>query len=465
MKICERAVKFIQVINAEGDTRICSWMRNSIAGNLIQEDWKGIMQGERARKIMQPLIDGTYTNCDRDNCPYLANGDIDKHIINVDEIPDYPEALYLAYEGVCNYSCTCCSSYQHMRETKEEDKQAKYDLLEEKLKELLPHVREIGANGRGELFASKRTLKLLSEWKPLAPKEEVSVCLETNGSLFDEKHWRQIENLGQYHLSVAITVMSFHEPIYQYLSGTKLPVRKIEENLRFVKRLREEGVINYLELATVLQEANFREMPEFTERCLNEFGADLVRIRPIMPGGAMDNNIQWFMDVRNPEHPYYEDYCRIMEDPVFHDSRVLLWSADLPSMRGDHPGIKREQIQKLTDELLDQEDIVMSLSEVAKVEELSEIALYGVGTIGRLLIRLLKDKVNISAVYDAYAKIDSWNGVPVKQLCEIADEKRPIFVTAYGGAEIQKIIKEAGFTGKIINIYELLSESKKQQRF
>ena len=33
--------------------------------------------------------------------------------------------------------------------------------------------------------------------------------LETNGSLFNEKNWSYISNLGQYHLSVSITVLSF----------------------------------------------------------------------------------------------------------------------------------------------------------------------------------------------------------------------------------------------------------------
>lgn len=457
MRICERAANWFQVINAEGDVRACCWMRNNLVGNLVQDGWKEIMQGERAQMLRQSLIDGTFEYCNKDCCRFLANDDLERHLIDIDKIPDYPSTLYLAYEGVCNYSCPCCSSYQHMRETMEEDKSRKYDALEEKLKEILPHVRCIGANGRGELFASKRTLKLLSEWKPLAPPEEIFISLETNGSLFDEQHWKQIENLGQYHLSVFITVMSFNEPIYQHLSGTKLPVSRIEENLRFIKKLRKEGIINFLQLGALLQEANFREMPEYTERCLNEFGADQVRIRPIMsiPTGRQDENIQWFMDVRNPYHPYYEDYCRVMEHPVFRDPRVLLWSGNMPSTRGNHPGIKRAQIQNLTEKILYADDLVKSLAELAQVEELSEIVLYGVGTIGHLLIRLLKDKVKIDAAYDSYAPIDNWKGVPIKRLCEVADEKRIMFITAYGGKEIEEAIREAGYKGKIVNVYDL----------
>lgn len=155
--------------------------------------------------------------------------------------------------------------------------------------------------------------------------------------MFDENHWKQIENLGKYHLSVAITVMSFDEGTYQFLSGCKYPISKLENNLRFVSSLRREGIINHLQIATVLQEYNFREIPQFTRRCINEFGADSVRIRPIVQGGPYPEAERWFMDVRNPRHPYYSEYRRIMEDKIFEHPKVLLWSSDMTSEKGDFP--------------------------------------------------------------------------------------------------------------------------------
>ena len=66
--------------------------------------------------------------------------------------------------------------------------------------------------------------------------------LETNGSLFDEEHWKQIENLGKYKLNVAITIMSFEESVYQHLSGVNYPIEKIENNLRYVKNFARKGL-------------------------------------------------------------------------------------------------------------------------------------------------------------------------------------------------------------------------------
>lgn len=463
MKICKRAVDFVQIINAEGDVRICSWKRNNIIGNLLKEDFHDILHGSCALSIWKRMEEGDYSNCDVDNCPYLANGTMEDILIDIEEIPDYPAELHLAYEGVCNYNCTCCTSYQHMVDTKKNDYSHNYELIEKRLEKILPYVRTIGANGRGELFVSKRILKLLASWKPIAPPEEVSVCLETNGSLFDEKHWKQIENLGQYQLSVHITIMSFDEKIYQHLSGTKLPIARLEDNLRFVKGLREKGIINYLELATVLQEENFREMPEFTRRCIEEFGADNVRIRPIFPGGIYDKNIAWFMDVRNPKHPYYAQYKDVMSHPIFKHPKVLLWSGDMASFLGEHPGIKAEKaehVRKGVEWILDRSGFMNDFVEWAAKKGCSKVYLYGIGTLGKLLIRLNDGKVSIVEIYDKYSKMESYGGIPVKKPQKVVnDPKGIVLVTTYGEyEEIKCELMQSGFSGVIVSLYELIEK-------
>ena len=269
-KLCERILNFVQVIDHHGSVRLCCWLRDNIIGSLSCQSMKEIYHSKHADELRQRLMSGDYSLCNVDACPYLAMNDMENHLVEVDEIPEYPEELYLAYEEVCNYHCMSCCTYDTMRRNRSVDLESCYDKIEAELKKVLPHVKRLGANGRGELFVSKRILKILSEWKPLAPAEEVSVSLETNGALFDEKHWKQIENLGKYHLKVAITVMSFDEPAYQLLSGTKLPISQIENNLRFVKKLREEGIVNYFQIATVVQERNFRTAPEFARRCVEE---------------------------------------------------------------------------------------------------------------------------------------------------------------------------------------------------
>ena len=125
---------------------------------------------------------------------------------------------------------------------------------------------------------------------------------------------------------------------------------------------------------------------------------------------------------------------------------------------GEHPGIKREKIQKLADVILNYDDIEKMLEELAGENNLTNISVYGIGTIGRLLIQLLKEKIHISAIYDAYASINDYNGVMVKKVSESKNQQGIMFVTAYGNfSQISESIRACGYDGRIINMYNLLS--------
>lgn len=157
--------------------------------------------------------------------------------------------------------------------------------------------------------------------------------MESNGSLFDEQHWKQIENLGKYNLQVAISVMSFDESIYRYLSGTSLPISKVESNLKFIRSLREKGIINFFEIATVVQEQNFRTMPDFVKKCIEEYNPDYIRLRPYESWGAQSEEEAWLTDIRNPEHPYYGEYKKVMADPILKHPLVHDWSGGLDTVK------------------------------------------------------------------------------------------------------------------------------------
>ncbi len=450
MKICRRALNFIQIYNGKGYVRSCSWLKGGgCIGNIIEQDIPSIMHGEKAAAIWGPMLEGDYSICDVDNCPYVANDTIEKNLIEIDEIPDYPDWIYLAYEGKCNYACTCCSSSSHMRDAREHDYTENYKIINERIKEILPHVKRIAAHGTGELFVSPYTLEVLSNWEPSCPIEEASVSLETNGSLFDEEHWKKIENLGKYNLGVAITVMSFDEITYQYLSGVSYPISKIESNLRFVKSLREKGIINHLEIATVVQEANFREMPEFARRCLEEFGADSVRMRCITKNGSpQEKNVQWFMDPRNPEHPYYSMYCKVFEHPIFKDPRVNMWSGGLPSLQGVCPGEKDSWIKDRAISLLSDG---ITAEKFLKVCQGKEVVIYGLGAIGKLLISLYADQISIVGAIDNAAKQPGcYKGVSCFKACDWDGKADIVVVTTYEGwDEIKESLVAGGYDGEI----------------
>lgn len=466
MKICERALDWIQIIDHHGTVKLCSWMHNNVIGSLAEQSMEEIYHGKRAGELRDRIMQEDYSLCNIDGCPYLAMGDMENHMVDIEEIPRYPRKLYLAYEEVCNYKCVSCNQHNIMMENKKKQDELDkgYEIIEARLKEVMPYVTTISANGRGELFTSKRILKLLAEWKPLAPKEEVSVVLETNGALFDEVHWKQIENLGQYNLSVLISVMSFEEPIYQVLSGTRLPISQIENNLRFVKGLREQGIINYLEIATVVQDRNFRTLPEFARRCVEEFGADYVRLRPYVPWGSQPLEIEWFMDIRNPRHPYYQEYKEIMKHPIFKHPRVHDWSGGLDTVNVREFPYKQSYFREkaLTDIVLNTEKIIENLR---SVQDNESIIIYGLGQVGKVLVKQMAAK-GIKPIYilDKYSPVKEFEGIPVYDLVEAQKASKNVDVIITPFIKPEEIVNELrvlGYDKKLIKISELLTSKIK----
>lgn len=199
MRLCRRTIEFIQIVNDYGEVRICGWLEDSgRIGSLLENDLEDIYNNELADNIRKMHIKKDFSNCKPNCCPYVANGTVSENEIELDEIPKYPMGLFLAYENVCNYHCIMCPIPGCLNNVDMQEREKRLDIIDEKLRKVLPYVKTIGANGLGELFASKHILKLLSEWEPIAPPEEIKVYLETNGSLFNKENFAKISNLGKY---------------------------------------------------------------------------------------------------------------------------------------------------------------------------------------------------------------------------------------------------------------------------
>lgn len=452
MKICERGL-YVQVIDGIGTVRVCSWAGYYLIGNLRDQSMKEVYNSEAAKEFRRSLIEGTYDYCNEENCPWMANNTLDSHMVEVDGIPEYPVSISLAYDRRCNYHCTCCCS-------RSDDKMepAIQEKIEREIRAALPYAKWLSANGLGEFFVSDSMLRVIADWSP----EEGSgaeFSLETNGSLFNEANWKKVKNIGDVHLRVAITVHSFDEAAYQYLSGTKLKIDQIISNLQFVKRLREEGKIDSLEIATVLQERNFRTLPEFVDRCLNEFGADQVRVRRFLPEKAMDENYEWFFDVRNPLHPYHQEYLEIMKHPILKDPRVFSWTGDHLSNRGELPAKANYRVMRnlfLTD------NIGKRLSDYLIEYGYDSIVLYAISDIAKALLKVLKDEeIQVSYIYDRNTRLTEWQGLEVrKPLHEnLIGTKEPLLVTlAARHGEMEEFLRHQGFAGEILCLDQILQK-------
>lgn len=454
MELCKRTIEFVQVIDEDGTVRLCSWLKDGgIIGKLTDNTMNEIYHSSEAELIREYHLNKDYSNCNPNACPYVANHNVEENFIQIDEIPEFPPSLYLAYENVCNYRCVMCTIPDCMKHKDAAERDKKLDKVDAEVRKVLPHVKAISANGLGELFVSKHILKLLSEWKPIADPSECSVSLETNGSLFNEKNWSQISNLGQYHLSVAITVLSFEEDIYQELSGTSLPMSNLIDNLHFVKSLREKGIINYFELATVYQEKNFRQLPEFARRCIEEFSVDYVRLRPYEPWREADMQ-EWFRDVRNEYHPYHQEFLEVMKDPIFRHPRVHDWGGGQPSGLGPEPYVRTRARYRLIEGIFCNDCFWQKTAEEITT---GKAAVYSMAVVGRALTSALRHQYEIPFCMDRAMNGQEFMGIPIYDTNHLKGLSRDVTViVALDRHEdaVISLLKKEGFQ-KVISIKEL----------
>lgn len=459
-KLCKRGRNWLQVYNGDGDVRECSWTSDGFIGNLKEHTLPELYHGEAAKNLRKRLLEQDYSKCIVDECPYLMTGEICDFQTELGELPEYPEELYLAFENGCNYRCMSCNVHNYLKGKTKEELEHNYDIIEERIRQVMPYVKTISANGLGELFTSKRILQLLAEWEPVTPAEECFVSLETNGSLFDEEHWRQIENLGQYNLQVSITVMSFDEPTYQRLSGVKYPIKRIEDNLRFVKGLREKGVINMLEIATVVMADNFRTLPEFARRCIEEFGADYVRFRPYDNWGGQNEMEEFFMNIRNPKHPWYLEYKKVMEHPYLAHPKVHDHSGGSDSYtRKSAPYELSDLKWKILTKILDDTDNVMAV-----ISKMNHPVIYGMGSLAHVLVKEMSSRnIPLLCIIDSYKESGCFGEIPMYNINEaggrVENKEISIIVTpVIGILDVYKQLKKCCIKGKVIPIWDIIGD-------
>lgn len=450
MKVCQRGLESAWIVGVEGEVRICSWT-GYILGNLQEHTMEDLWNSEKAELFRQSMLNGSYCFCNPQKCCYMANNTLKDHMVDY-EVLKYPKLISLSYEEQCNYACGCCRKEPY-RPKKDEKK--KIEKIESEINKLVDHLDHISANGAGELFCSGSAMKFLSNINTDRP---IKVSLESNGSLFTSQNWEKISNLGKYDLSVYITVHSFCEETYRFLSGTDMPVSTVIENLHFIQKLRDQGIVNFFEIATVVCERNFREMPGFVDRCLKEFNPDSIRMRSFLPYGVDNRAIEWFYDIRNPYHPYYKEYVEVMKNPVFNHPKVWKWQGDQVSAIGEHPYFSEHKKLELIERVMGIVDLKSKMEKFLCVHNIRSFSLYGFSNACKCFVMRLNDAgIKVDKIYDSNVN-NHFAGIDVTQPEKGNLISEAVIVTSLASGEICNKLQNLGYKGKIYDLECVLEE-------
>lgn len=451
--VCKRGLNDIWINEYDGKVRICGWS-NYYIGSLVEDTIEEIWNGELAQKFRDSMLDGSYRYCNHAKCPYCANGHLDEMLIEYN-VPKLPKSCSLSYQLQCNYACKFCRTEHYVPC---ECEKSNYATIEAQIRKMLPTLDELTSNGAGEFFCSDSIIRFINE-------EEINsntkILIETNGSLFTPKNWAKIQKLGKHDLTVAITIHSFIDSTYRYLSGTTLSVEQVKENLSFVSKLRKEGIVNNFEIATVICERNFREIPDFVKQCLKDYDMDTIRLRFFEPYGVMDPLTEWFYDVRNEKHPYNDEYVKVMSDPILKHPKVWRWQGEKKSLQSESPYVLEKRKGDALAKLVLLDSAKEKLHDYMNKVGAKRIALYGAANVGVAVLKLLNMyDIPVTTIFDSYSHEKKTDAFEIQKPTENAISEYDLIIisTDTFATQIKEDLSRMRFNGVVKTLSMMVDE-------
>jgi len=337
------------IVDEYGDVFLCcqSWLPHPI-GNLLEHSWEEVWNSPWAQEIRATILDGSYTFCSEINCPYLqgqpgrfkpieeVTDPYFKEIIEkgMTALPRGPSTVFISYDPTCNLACPSCRCGYVVAKGETFDK---IKIIHDKVWDHAMDDAEIlYVTGMGDPFSSRLYRKILREFDHTRfPK--LDIALITNGLLLTPAMWESIRASHSAIQSINISVNAGKEETF-LINQEGGSWQKLLDNLAFVKELRARNEINFFGFNYFVHENNFREMKGFVEFG-KSYGADMITFANMQNWGTYSDEDFARIAVHLKGHPCHEEFCEILQDPIFRDPvcRMGNLSALLPGAHAPSP--------------------------------------------------------------------------------------------------------------------------------
>ena len=335
---CSRPFTFAEVTGwqvPKGDVFVCcpTWLTTPI-GNIrsgpMEETWNGPV----AQELRRSILDGGFEYCHHSRCGFLQmrNGPVQRRddvteprlreIIDssLTELPYGPAEVVCSFDKSCNLSCPTCRTeliVEHNQRDEIEDIQARLQ------NEWLADAEWMQITGSGDPFGSP----FFRGWLQTMKREDLphleTLDLISNGLLWTPANWNAISADMRPLIRRAAISMDAATPETYRVNRRGGRWEVLMPNLEFISGLRREGPIENLTISMVVQENNFREMPEFV-RLGKRLNVDVVYFSQLVDWGTFDETELHRRQVHRPEHPYHAELIEILGDEILRDRVVYL---------------------------------------------------------------------------------------------------------------------------------------------
>jgi molybdenum cofactor biosynthesis enzyme MoaA len=326
--------RFIEVTGWEapkGDVYLCcpNWLKTPI-GNMLQSNtFRDIWNGDKARDVRRTILDGSFKYCNQSLCPFLQTvsgtvkrrGEIaDAELIeiiknNLTTLPQGPREIRCSYDKSCNLSCPTCRTeviVEHAYESQIWEIQNKLQ------HEALADAHIVSITGSGDPFGSPFNRKWLQTMRKKDMPRLKNIHIHTNAQLWTQTMWKTIpKEIQDLVLTTEISIDAANPETY-VVNRRGGRFERLVENLDFISSLRKKGPLHSVTISMVVQNNNFREMPNFV-RLGQRFGFDVVSFGRLVNWGTFSEEEFTTRAIHRPSHPNHQEFRQVLENEVLYE--------------------------------------------------------------------------------------------------------------------------------------------------
>ena len=332
--ICTQPFNFAEIFDHTMYMCCPQWLPENLGNpNDIAKNW----YSEKANKVRQSIIDGTYKYCNENKCPKLNGlkegrsvGFLHKSQFknNLDEYIDSPiKDVKFNFDQSCNLQCPSCRTTKINYEgEKRERTEQLLSNIEEQMGEGLVNI---GTSGSGDPFFSRTFRKWLMNFDKSKYPNLKSIHLHTNGTLWNKSNWERMKKIHHLVKTCEISVDAATKDTYENKTRLGGEWDTIIDNLHYINKLEH---LKEVKLSFVVQYDNFREMKMFYDLAKSIF-TDTNKLLSVFYNrvanwGTYTQEEFKHADISNPEHFEYseflEEYSKIAHLPNIHHNLEVI---------------------------------------------------------------------------------------------------------------------------------------------
>lgn len=296
-------------ISMQGDVYVCCppWSNSYSFGNIYEQSFDEIWNGEKARIFRRQFIENNYNICNLDLCVKDCS-----HKVIAEETVAKPKTFIFCYDATCNVKCIFCRSCHQ-----KQDLSYFNENMDNIISNMLENAENVVLSGVGEALFSPHSRKLIKRISELFPN--IKFSLISNGILCDKENLEELGIIDKI-LSITISLHAVKKATYDKLviNGN---YNKVMNNLGFLSELKKNGKLDKFILNFVVNTYNYKEMVPYIKMA-DKLGATVGFLELL----KLETNEEIFdkLNIFDEKNPKYNDFVKTLKNPIFHSDKCTI---------------------------------------------------------------------------------------------------------------------------------------------